>query len=159
MNKSDLQQKIVAQLEEQLQVARSATQRAIDTATDEETVPEHKYDTLALEAAYLAHGQAMRVQACEEELRQFRQLCLRNCDDGKITMSAYVELEDEAGRISRFFIGPCAGGLEVEWQGEPVKVMTPQAPLGKALYGAYQGDDIEFRMGEDTIGYQVVTVS
>ena len=35
-----------------LEVAR-ATQRAIESATDEETVPEHKYDTLALEASYL----------------------------------------------------------------------------------------------------------
>ncbi|MDF5129497.1 transcription elongation factor, partial [Vibrio parahaemolyticus] len=72
MNKADLVQIIIQHLEEKLQVAHSSAQRAIDAATDEETVPEHKYDTLALEAAYLAHGQAMRIQDSEEELRQYR---------------------------------------------------------------------------------------
>ncbi len=62
MNKADLVQIIIQQLEDKLHVAHASTQRAIDAATDEETVPEHKYDTLALEASYLAHGQAMRVQ-------------------------------------------------------------------------------------------------
>ncbi|MFI3277040.1 MAG: transcription elongation factor, partial [Vibrio sp.] len=52
MNKSELRQIIIEQLETRLRIAQSATQRAIDAATDEETVPEHKYDTLALEASY-----------------------------------------------------------------------------------------------------------
>ena len=56
---------ILLALEEKLSIARSSTQRAIDAATDEETIPEHKYDTLALEASYLAHGQALRVQESE----------------------------------------------------------------------------------------------
>ncbi len=48
MSKPDLIQIIIQQLEEKLQVAHASTLRAIDAATDEETVPEHKYDTLAL---------------------------------------------------------------------------------------------------------------
>ncbi|NMS58020.1 transcription elongation factor, partial [Vibrio parahaemolyticus] len=47
MNKADLVPIIIQHLEEKLQVAHSSAQRAIDAATDEETVPEHKYDTLA----------------------------------------------------------------------------------------------------------------
>ncbi|MDW2239227.1 transcription elongation factor, partial [Vibrio sp. 1565-1] len=78
MNKAELIQIIIYQLEEKLRIAHASTQRAIDAATDEETVPEHKYDTLALEASYLAHGQAMRVQESEDELRQYRSMVIRD---------------------------------------------------------------------------------
>ncbi len=129
MNKADLVQIIIQQLEDKLHVAHASTQRAIDAATDEETVPEHKYDTLALEASYLAHGQAMRVQESEEELRQYRTLVLRDFVDARIAVGAYVELVDENDVEKAFFIGPCSGGLTVEWQGKEVFVLTPKSPL------------------------------
>lgn len=44
---------------------------------------------------YLAHGQAMRVQESEEELRQYRALVLRDFVDARIAVGAYVELVDE----------------------------------------------------------------
>ena len=90
MNKFDLVQIIIQQLEDKLHVAHASTQSAIDAATDEETVPEHKYDTLALEASYLAHGQAMRVQESEEELRQYRVLGVRVFVVDPIAVGAYV---------------------------------------------------------------------
>ena len=92
MNKPELRQIIIEQLESRLRIAQSATQRAIDAATDEETVPEHKYDTLALEASYLAHGQAVRVQECEDDIQCYRNLVLR--DSEKVTVSSYVVVID-----------------------------------------------------------------
>ncbi|MFN1618862.1 GreA/GreB family elongation factor [Vibrio rotiferianus] len=158
MNKVDLVQIIIQQLEDKLQVAHASTQRAIDAATDEETVPEHKYDTLALEASYLAHGQAMRVQESEEELRQYRTLVLRDFSDARIAVGAYVELVDENDVEKAFFIGPCSGGLTVEWQGKEVFVLTPKSPLGRALVGKEEGEDIDVKIGDKTTCYEVVTV-
>ena len=158
MNKVDLVQIIIQQLEDKLQVAHASTQRAIDAATDEETVPEHKYDTLALEASYLAHGQAMRVQESEEELRQYRTLVLRDFSDARISVGAYVELVDENDVEKAFFIGPCSGGLTVEWQGKEVFVLTPKSPLGCALVGKEEGEDIDVKIGDKTTCYEVVTV-
>jgi len=158
MNKVDLVQIIIQQLEDKLQVAQASTQRAIDAATDEETVPEHKYDTLALEASYLAHGQAMRVQESEEELRQYRTLVLRDFSDARIAVGAYVELVDENDVEKAFFIGPCSGGLTVEWQGKEVFVLTPKSPLGCALTGKEEGEDIDVKIGDKTTCYEVVTV-
>lgn len=158
MNKVDLVQIIIQQLEDKLQVAHASTQRAIDAATDEETVPEHKYDTLALEASYLAHGQAMRVQESEEELRQYRTLVLRDFSDARIAVGAYVELVDENDVEKAFFIGPCSGGLTVEWQGKEVFVLTPKSPLGRALVGKEEGEDIDVKVGDKTTCYEVVTV-
>ncbi|MCC4821280.1 transcription elongation factor, partial [Vibrio lentus] len=104
MNKSELRQIILEQLESRLHIAQSATQRAIDAATDEETVPEHKYDTLALEASYLAHGQAVRVQECEDDIQCYRNLVLR--DSERITVSSYVVVIDEHDQYKHFFMGP-----------------------------------------------------
>ncbi|WP_045480485.1 GreA/GreB family elongation factor [Vibrio owensii] len=158
MNKVDLVQIIIQQLEDKLQVAHASTQRAIDAATDEETVPEHKYDTLALEASYLAHGQAMRVQESEEELRQYRTLVLRDFVDARIAVGAYVELVDENDVEKAFFIGPCSGGLTVEWQGKEVFVLTPKSPLGRALMGKEEGEEVEMKIVDKTTCYEVVTI-
>ncbi|MGR5156060.1 GreA/GreB family elongation factor [Vibrio owensii] len=158
MNKVDLVQIIIQQLEDKLHVAHASTQRAIDAATDEETVPEHKYDTLALEASYLAHGQAMRVQESEEELRQYRALVLRDFVDARIAVSAYVELVDENDVEKAFFIGPCSGGLTVEWQGKEVFVLTPKSPLGRALMGKEEGEEVEMKISDKTTCYEVVTI-
>ena len=65
MNKSQLKEEIVSMLQQQHNITLDAVNQAVASATDKETIPEHKYDTLALEAAYLAHGQAIRVTESE----------------------------------------------------------------------------------------------
>ncbi|AXY00501.1 transcription elongation factor [Vibrio alfacsensis] len=158
MNKPELVQIIIKHLEDKLQIAYASTQRAIDAATDEETVPEHKYDTLALEASYLAHGQAMRVQESEEELRQYRSLVIRDFSDSAIAVGAYVELIDEHDNEKVFFVGPCSGGLTVQWQDKEVFVLTVQSPLGRALMRKEVGEEITVAIGDKTTCYEVVTI-
>ncbi|HAS6970230.1 TPA: transcription elongation factor [Vibrio parahaemolyticus] len=158
MNKAELIQIIIHQLEEKLRIAHASTQRAIDAATDEETVPEHKYDTLALEASYLAHGQAMRVQESEDELRQYRSMVIRDFTDAPIGVGAYVVLVDENNIEKHFFIGPCSGGLTVAWQDQEVFVLTAKSPLGRALLGKEEGEEFEMKIGDKTTCYEVVTV-
>ncbi|MGB1321504.1 MAG: GreA/GreB family elongation factor [Vibrio gallaecicus] len=156
MNKSDLRQIILNKLEQRLQVALSATQRAIDAATDEETVPEHKYDTLALEASYLAHGQAIRVQECEDDIRSYRELVFRESES--ITMTSYLVVVDEDDNEKHFFIGPSAGGLSVDWQGHDVSILTVNAPLGQALMGKEAGDEAEFNVAGTSYIYEVLRI-
>lgn len=156
MNKSELRQIIIEQLESRLRIAQSATQRAIDAATDEETVPEHKYDTLALEASYLAHGQAVRVQECEEDIQCYRNLVLR--DSEKVTVSSYVVVIDEHDQYKHFFMGPRVGGLSVTWNGNEVSIVTSNAPFGRALMGKEVGDEIEFSVADKPFCYEVVSI-
>ena len=60
MDKSLLQQQVLERLAEDLLQAEQAARAAHETATHEESVAENKYDTLGLEAAYLATGQVRR---------------------------------------------------------------------------------------------------
>jgi len=156
MNKAELRQIIIQQLESRLAIAQSATQRAIDAATDEETVPEHKYDTLALEASYLAHGQAVRVQECEEDIQCYRELVLR--DSEKVEMSSFLSVIDEQEQLKHFFIGPRVGGLSVKWDEKDIAVLTPNAPLGAALMNKEVGDEVEFSVAGSHFIYEIVSV-
>ena len=66
MDKFLLQHQVLARLTEDLRHAEEAVRAAHETATHEENVAENKYDTLGLEAAYLATGQARRAYFLRE---------------------------------------------------------------------------------------------
>lgn len=163
MNKIELISAIVVELERVYEIALSATQAAINDATDEETVPEHKYDTLALEASYLAHGQAVRVQECEKDILTYKTLIEREVANGSavsgnVRLGSFVILIDEDDKSSYFFMGPCAGGVSVEYQAMKVAIVTENAPLGRAMMGKAIGDEVELRLGAKTVFYDVETV-
>ncbi|MFN3238589.1 MAG: transcription elongation factor GreAB, partial [Pseudomonadales bacterium] len=65
---------ILNKLDSDLALAIAAAERARDTATDKENIAENKYDTLGLEAAYLAHGQSNRAQRLADEKQAFAAL-------------------------------------------------------------------------------------
>lgn len=157
MNKIELLQVIVLEMEKSLIIAQRSTQRAIESATDEETVPEHKYDTLALEASYLAHGQAMRAEECERELSQMKQLSIPTNME-HVALGCLVCLLDDSDECQWFFIAPCAGGLKVDYQQQRVMVVTLASPLGKALKGKSIGDDVDYQVGQTNFSYQIDTI-
>ena len=127
---------------------RKAAYDAAQAATHEEAKPENDKDTRALEASYLAAGQAERVRALETAAKVLAGLELK--DIGKTTpicASAVITLEDDEGTQTLFFMSPHGGGVRLELASPPasVQVVTPQSPLGKALLGRLHGDVIELR--------------
>ena len=52
---------IVEQLKLELSTAVAASQQAHDSATHSENIAANKYDTLAVEAAYLENGKSLRI--------------------------------------------------------------------------------------------------
>lgn len=81
MDKKKLLRLITEKLAADLEVAVRAAQTAHETATHEENVAENKYDTLGLEAAYLAAGQSRRVEEIRQALGLYRNLVLRDFDE------------------------------------------------------------------------------
>ncbi|WP_237467845.1 GreA/GreB family elongation factor [Vibrio stylophorae] len=158
LNKAVVHAQIMAMLEQIHCNAQSATQTAIDAATSEETVAEHKYDTFSLEASYLAHGQAMRVQQCAQDIVSYQGMVLRDFDqDSPIALGALVTLEDQASQLHHYFIGPAAGGIELA--GPPkVTVITPQSPLAQAMLGLKLDDEVRWQRGEQWLLMDVVAI-
>ncbi|MBD8683903.1 GreA/GreB family elongation factor [Pseudomonas sp. CFBP 13719] len=141
MNKPALLQAIIERLTIDLEVAQRAAQTAYETATHEENVAENKYDTLGLEASYLATGQARRMEEIRHGLAKFRALQLRDLQAG-IELGALVALDSENGVRQWFFLGPDAAGLKLEFEGCPVMVITPRSPLGQSLLGKQVDDGV-----------------
>ncbi|MCF5569640.1 transcription elongation factor GreAB, partial [Pseudomonas sp. PA-3-11C] len=105
MNKHAVLQLILEKLTVDLDIVRRAAQTAYETATHEENIAENKYDTLGLEASYLATGQARRVEEIKQSLVLCQQLQLRAYDDRRgIEIGTLVGLEDEDGRQQWLFL-------------------------------------------------------
>lgn len=120
--------------------AQRETQRG---ATHEEAKPENDKDTRALEATYLARGLAERVVALENATAALAALKLRSFDaDTPIALGALVTLAPEHGPAASYFIVPGGGGLKLTVGSHTVTTITLDAPLGRALLGAYQGDEV-----------------
>lgn len=159
MNKGRILQHIIASLAADLDVLFTAAKTAHAAATHEECVADNKYDTLGLEASYVAQGQANRAQEIKQALEAYRQLELRSFgEDAAVRLTALVTLEAEDGSSRTVFLGPAAGGLKIEEDGEEIIVITPGSPLGRALLGKGAGERVELPAGSAEKAYDIVEV-
>jgi len=159
MDKTLLLKQIIDELEAVYQGAIDAAMLAYNTATHGENVAENKYDTLGLEAAYLAQGQAQRVDECKADLTAFRKLIATNFPPDKaIAIGALITIKDRQGAEQSLFLGPAAGGLKLIFQQKNIMLITSVAPLGKALMGHIVDDEIEMNVGGHKQHYEITTI-
>lgn len=159
MNKTTLLQQIMQRLEADSRLLLQAARSAHAAATHEENIPDNKYATLALEASYLAQGQANRAQEVSFALEAYRQLQLQEFNAGTpIRLTALVTLEDEEGEERRVFLGPAAGGLKLALADGEVMVITPDSPLGQQLLGLRCGESCELEVAGKRKEYEIVWV-
>ena len=148
INKSALVALIINKLQQELAQAISAANEAHAAAVDDQSVAETQYDTLAIEASYLAEGQSRRVQELQAAIHDYQALKLLDFDENKsITQSALVQLYADSQDQHWFFIGPAAGGFRCQLAEQNITVITPQSPMGLAFMGKYQDDDIKVTLG------------
>jgi transcription elongation GreA/GreB family factor len=160
MAKTQLLELITATLTRNLDIAQRAAQTAYETATHEENVAENKYDTLGLEASYLATGQARRTEEIRQALLKYQGLVVRDYDAAVgIQVGALIDLENDRGDRQRVFLGPDAAGLTLTLDGAVVTVITPHAPLGMALLGKFQGDEVSLRIGNSLQHSEILGIS
>ena len=142
-----LQRELLASLEATLQALARAHADAREGATHAEARPENDKDTRALEASYLARGQAMRVAALEAALAAVRTMPLPVGGEGvPAALGALIEAREGPTRL-RFFLAPEGGGLRLA---DGVQVVTPRSPLGQALVGKRVGDEVEVTLAGRT---------
>ncbi|CEO41369.1 transcription elongation factor [Photobacterium kishitanii] len=159
MNKQVLLERIQAQLEQTLQIATEAAMRAYNTATDDENVAENKYDTFALEASYLAHGQAQRVAECKADISAYQHLlAAMPIQQDTVVVGHLVSLEDHNGNLKLVFLGPAAGGLKFTVDGLDVIIVTPTSPFGEALLGREIDEEVDVHIGDNVVWFDVVSI-
>lgn len=146
VNKRALVDKVIQQLTAEVQSFFKAARAAHAEATHEQSKAEDKYDTRGLEASYLARGQSRQAAEIGQAIAEFQGLALRDFKaSDPIDVGAYVELNGK-GTKSYYFVGPRAGGTEIEHDEKEILVITPQSPLGQQLVGKRKGDRIKLEI-------------
>lgn len=160
MDKKQLLRLITEKLAADLEVAVRAAQTAHETATHEENVAENKYDTLGLEAAYLASGQARRVEELRQTLITWRQLRPRPFDINQgIELGVLVQLAAEDGHEQWLFLGPPGASMKLQLADQTIQVLGNTAPLGKLLLGKKPGDEISLPVGSRQQIFEVLAAT
>jgi len=160
MDKIGLLNTIVSTLKRLHQSAENAAQEAHHVATHEENIAENKYDTMGLEASYLAHGQKKRQAECEADLICIKALqpIIFNAETA-ITIGAVILLENiETETQQWLFLSPAAGGVQLQYTGKTITLITPSSPLGQALIERHQGDDFELSIQGKKVAFEVLSV-
>ncbi|MCA9604371.1 MAG: GreA/GreB family elongation factor [Myxococcales bacterium] len=159
VDKAAVMEAVQASLTAQIEAMRTSAEETRRAATHEEARAENDKDTRGLEQSYLARGQAMRVEELEEAATRLRFLDLRPFEpDEPIQLGALVTLavdDDEA----TYFVAPAAGGTRVTIEGVEVQLVTPAAPLGRALVERHAGDDFVLRIGGREREYEILAVA
>src|SRR5437660_11715290 len=159
IKKTKLLARIVEALHNNLAVLDKAARAAHAEATHESSKAENKYDTRGLEAAYLAGGQARQAREILDSIKVYQSLQIRDFGpNDPIDLTAVVDL-DAGGSRSTYFIGPRSGGLELQYEGNEVVVITPQSPLGQDLVGRKAGDRWSQKLAGSTTKFVIINVS
>lgn len=150
---------ICEKLREDLAVALNAANFAHETAADEENIPDSKYDTLSLEAAYLAEGEAKRAEEIEAALKAYEAVKLsESADHQQVTLFSLVRLENNSGDHITIFLGHEAGGVKIRYLNEPVIIVTSKSPLGSEILGTKVGDVVDIKINDKIIDYEVISI-
>lgn len=159
INKKKLVSLITKALQLELNQAISAANEAHAAAVDDQSVAETQYDTLAIEASYLAEGQSRRVNEIQKAIKDYQTLKLIDFDENSsITLTALVQLSHDTASKNWFFIGPAAGGFHCKLANQKITVITPQSPMGIALLDKYQEDTIHVLMGNNQLNDYIALV-
>lgn len=159
MSKEEVLENILAALNADLALFTQAAKTAHAAATHAECLPDNKYDTTALEASYVAQGQANRAQDIRRALECYRSLTLRPFDEATpIRLTALVTIEAEDGSCRQLFLGPDAGGLKLAGRGDECIVITPDSTLGRTLLGKCCGDELQISSGATRKNFTITAV-
>ncbi len=160
INKKQLVDVIVIALTQELQQAIDAANASHAAAVADQSVAETQYDTLAIEAGYLAEGQSKRVTEFQQAIDAYQALSLVDFDETSfVTLGALVQLAADSKTNHWFFIGPAAGGFRCQQDQKNITVITPQSPMGTALIGKQQDDDIEIMLGGNKLEDYIAQLS
>ncbi len=159
MDKEKVLQALKDQLEKDLKVLRAAALATYEDATHEESKPENKYDTRALEASYLAGAQAERVSDVAELLALCQSLKVKTFSEkDPIAIGALVKVIS-GEKISFLFYLPKGGGTFFYFESKKIQVITPTSPLGKSFLGQHVDDVITIETGSQKRTYEIISVT
>jgi len=148
---------IIERLRADLAIAEQAVAVARDTATHADAQGSSRYETMGLEASYLAQGQGARLLEVERALASFTRLKLAE-PGPTIGISSLLCLRDENGSSQLLWLASDAGGLKLQYGNMDITVITPKSPLGRVLIGKTAADELEISIAGKGRCYEIEAV-
>jgi transcription elongation GreA/GreB family factor len=159
VRKLALVQKLIESLRAEHEAAARLARETAEAANHPEARPENDKDTRKLELSYLAQGQTERARELESAIAVLTARPPRAfAPDEAIALGALVEVES-TDKVESFLICSSGGGMSVDDEQGTVRVVTPEAPLGRALLGKTAGDEIELTVAGRKRELVIVTVT
>lgn len=147
INKTELLAALRARLAEQFERLAAAQQSVQSGAVHSEAKQEHPKDTRAIEAGYLARGLAERAETLRDGIRAIELMRARSfAEDDPAAPGAVVVLTPETGDEATYFLAPAGGGELIQLGAATILVLTPHSPLGAAIAGRREGDEISVEL-------------
>jgi transcription elongation GreA/GreB family factor len=158
VNKTDLIDRHRAQLTERAASLRALRNAAREgTRVDEGHRPTNRGERAAVTSqAYLADGLQARLEAVEHSLAVLERL-----EPGprqRFVAGALARVVDEEGRERVYLLLPGGQGDALEGPDGPVTVLSPEAPIARALAGLEEGDAAELTLGGRDAELEIVGV-
>jgi hypothetical protein len=140
LDKVQILQAILERLSAEFETHQATSKMTRAASNDAETKSEGKYDTRSTEENYLADGLAKKALVAAQSAKAYKELPFEKFGQNQpIDLGALFELSFD-GESAWFFLGPAAGGIEIECAGKLVTVVTRGSPLGNQIYGKKVGD-------------------
>jgi transcription elongation GreA/GreB family factor len=130
----------IAHFEKELDGLLKSARSAHLAATHEESRAEDRHDTFAIEASYLAAGQAERVKDLRrtlEELNHYLQSNIQSPVSADLGVLIVLETEDKKTYSLMLKNG---GGTQTQVDGKTISLLSPASPLGDQVIGLVKGD-------------------
>lgn len=156
---------LLAELNYSLKVAKQAVTDAHTLATHEQSKPETQYDTVGLEAAYLAHGQSQRVAEISAAINDWQRLAERSfSEESAVSVGAIIQVaesgltNDEEVPTKSFVLGNFSGGLKLQCKDLEILVISTNSPIGLAITDKCVGDEFRFPNQPDK-WFEVISIT
>jgi hypothetical protein len=143
MDKTALLASVIAGVEAKLGELRAGYEASRDAVLSTPHVMKSKREVFGQESAYLANALALNIQEREHELKTLRGLRLPAASE-RVALGCVVGVGENEAVEALYFLLPVCGGMELSTgePGPPVRVVTPAAPVARALLGRSAGDEV-----------------
>ena len=101
-----------------------------------------RYDTMGIEAGWVADGLVKTLGEKQESLRLLTQFQFPT-ETKRVGLGSLVGIGSRNGLPQDFyFVLPGAGGASITWENNEISIVTPQAPIARKISGKIFGDEI-----------------
>ena len=146
IDKEALLAEIIRQLEDEIKKLRESFEEAKLTSIEAPGRMQSRYDTMGVEAAWVADGLAKSLEEKVEGVYRLKNFKLPENPE-KVSLGCIVGIgREDAGVENLYFILPACGGMNMVIDNNAiVQTVMPQAPVARALIGKSLEDEVLVR--------------